>query len=531
VKSQTVNGANAVNLQYDQDGFLTRVGGLTVKRDSANGLFVQDSLGNITSRIAYSGLGEVTHVEVRHVANPLFQVDYARDSLGRIAVLTEAILGQTVVLAYMYDVAGRLVGVRRNDTTISTYTYDSNSNRVSFQSPGGAVTASYDAQDRLVQYGSATYTFTNNGDLVVRVEAADTTRYAYDSFGNLISVSLPNGTRIEYGIDGQNRRVGKRVNGALVRRWLYQNQLSPVAELDSSGILVARFVYGTRTNVPDYFVREGSVYRIISDHLGSPRLVVNASSGAVVQRLDYDEFGNVILDTNPGFQPFGYAGGLYDRDTKLVRFGARDYDPGTGRWTAKDPVGFWAGDFNLYNYVMGDPVNRKDPSGLLYLPPWHFLVSFWTARLQGFGVVPSLKIAWASVEIDFRDTQGTDPSSTAVHGMASPCQTAEQARQETGNYINIQLGLARDYALGRLGSNREEGYYRHLGYALHAAQDQWAGGHNYSTWLGEEYYKNKPIAAVPHFLMDAFPFRSQLIGSFLSGREVLRRSVSQAIGP
>ena len=94
--------------------------------------------------------------------------------------------------------------------------------------------------------------------------------------------------------------------------------------------------------------RNGLTYRILSDHLGSPRLVVNASTGEIVQRVDYDEFGNIILDTNPGFQPFGFAGGLYDHDTGLVRFGARDYDPETGRWTAKDPIGFSGGDTNRY---------------------------------------------------------------------------------------------------------------------------------------------------------------------------------------
>jgi len=65
----------------------------------------------------------------------------------------------------------------------------------------------------------------------------------------------------------------------------------------------------------------------------------------------------VLSDTNPGFQPFGFAGDLYDRDTELERFGARDYDAGTGRWTAKDPIRFGGGDTNLYGYVLGDPVN------------------------------------------------------------------------------------------------------------------------------------------------------------------------------
>ena len=77
----------------------------------------------------------------------------------------------------------------------------------------------------------------------------------------------------------------------------------------------------------------------------------------------------MIYDSNPGFQPFGFAGGLYDTDTKLVRFGARDYDASTARWTSKDPIGFNGGDPNLYEYVVNDPVNGIDSYGL-FLYPW-----------------------------------------------------------------------------------------------------------------------------------------------------------------
>jgi len=49
----------------------------------------------------------------------------------------------------------------------------------------------------------------------------------------------------------------------------------------------------------------------------------------------------------------------------LVRFGARDYDPATGRWTAKDPILFQGGDTDLYRYVLSDPVNKVDPTGLV----------------------------------------------------------------------------------------------------------------------------------------------------------------------
>jgi len=104
---------------------------------------------------------------------------------------------------------------------------------------------------------------------------------------------------------------------------------------------------------------------MITDHLGSPILVVDTNAGTVAQSLVYDEIGIVLHDTNPGFQPFGFAGGLYDRDTGLVRFGVRDYAVGTGRWTAKDLIGFTGGDTNLYGYVSNDPLNLLDPYGSL----------------------------------------------------------------------------------------------------------------------------------------------------------------------
>jgi len=165
-------------------------------------------------------------------------------------------------------------------------------------------------------------------------------------------------------IDGANRRIGKRVNGTLVQAFLYEHGLRPIAELDATGAVVSRFVYGSRLNVPDYLLKGGVTYRMVTDHLGSPRLVVNTADGTIAQRLDYDAFGNVLLDTHPGFQPFGFAGGLYDPHTTLVRFGARDYDTETGRWTSKDPIRFAGGDMNLYGYVLQDPVNSFDPVGL-----------------------------------------------------------------------------------------------------------------------------------------------------------------------
>ena len=81
-------------------------------------------------------------------------------------------------------------------------------------------------------------------------------------------------------------------------------------------------------------------------------------------KTTYDAFGNIENEWYNGFArlPFGFAGGHYDADTGLTRFGARDYDPVIGRWITKDPAGLAAGT-NLYNYSGGDPVDYVDTNG------------------------------------------------------------------------------------------------------------------------------------------------------------------------
>jgi RHS repeat-associated protein len=348
---------------YDSDGLVTGAGALAITRDAVGGWPTSSSLGIVTTSESVSAFGELAASAASAGATALYGATYARDALGRITGLAETVQGVSRTVGYTYDPAGRLASVTVNGSLWATYGYDPQGNRISSTTGGSSVSATFDAQDRLLTAGSATSGWTPTGTLASTSGASGSTSFQHDAQGRLRSVLLPDGRRLDYLVDGLGRRVGKRVNGALVEAFLHDGD-RPVAWLDGASAVKAVMVYGPRGHAPEYLVMGAATYRIVADHLGSPRLVVDAATGAVAQRLDYDAFGQVLFDSNPGFQPFGFAGGLGDPDTGLVHFGARDYDPATGRWTSKDPLGFAAGDANLYAYAGNDPVNWLDPTGL-----------------------------------------------------------------------------------------------------------------------------------------------------------------------
>jgi RHS repeat-associated protein len=227
-------------------------------------------------------------------------------------------------------------------------------------------------EDHIITAGSITYSFDLDDQLSARTDGTEETLYTYSATGELQSVTLPDGTFLEYVHDPLGRRIAKKINGTIVEKYLWSGQTTLLAVYDGSDNLLQRFEYAD-DRVPYLMTAGGSEYYLLYDQVGSLRLITD-SSGTAVKEIVYDSFGNILSDSNPSFTiPFGFAGGLHDRDTGLVRFGFRDYMPEIGRWTAKDPVLFAAGDTNLYGYALNDPINLIDPDGL----------KFWSSFGQG----------------------------------------------------------------------------------------------------------------------------------------------------
>ena len=364
IAEERINGGSSLTFTYDDDGLLSGAGELSFIRDPQTGLIIQAMIGNLDASLSHTLFGGLESYSAAFGDTDLYAAEYEQDALGRVIRKTESIGALTKTIEYGYDAAGRIANVTVDGVITETYSYDQNGNRLAGPLAKAGTGGVYDLQDRMTSYGATNYSYTAQGELLTKTEGPDVTTYDYDGLGLLQSVLLPDGTEIAYVVDGLSRRIGKKIDGTLVQGFLYGDQVAPVAELDGASAVISRFVYGASRNVPDYMEKGGALYFLVREPLGTVRLVVNTATGEIVQRLDYDAFGRVLLDTNPGFQPFGFAGGLYDPDTGLTRFGYRDYDAERGRWTTKDPLLFGGGDTNLYAYALNDPVNWHDPDGL-----------------------------------------------------------------------------------------------------------------------------------------------------------------------
>lgn len=105
----------------------------------------------------------------------------------------------------------------------------------------------------------------------------------------------------------------------------------------------------------------GASFYYTADALGSV-IAITDSAQAKVASYAYDSWGvTTATGTQAAANPFQYAGGYKDAATGYTKFGARYYDPTTGRFTQPDPS--WQ-ESNRYLYAEANPCNLTDPTGL-----------------------------------------------------------------------------------------------------------------------------------------------------------------------
>jgi RHS repeat-associated protein len=353
---------------YNQDLQVTGDGPFGLTRSGSQGAVTTIADSVSTLDLAYDAVGRQSQrtLTVNGISGYHAAVTY--DGAGKIVKRVETQLGASHSFDYAYDADGELTQVQRDGVPIEAYSYDTNGNRVSAAVGGQpAQTATYGPGDVLTHAGAAggatAYQFDADGYLTHR--GADA--FTYSAEGELLSSTVAADT-VTYDYDGLGRRVA-RTQAGQVTQYLYGNLDHPfqvTASRAPSGELTNYFY--DEDGLLYAFQRGGNEFAVATDPVGSPLLVLDSSGAAVDQRV-YDGFGNLVSESDPTFElPIGFAGGLADPVTGLVRLGYRDYDPATGRFTARDPLLFGGDGFNLYRYVGNDPVRGTDPTGLHHGP-------------------------------------------------------------------------------------------------------------------------------------------------------------------
>lgn len=376
-----------VLLAYDRDGFPTNVGPFRLTRANAGGAISQIADNALMLTIQHDAMARLTRRSYSVAGQERFRFDLTYDNAGRVTQKAETVSGANHTEAYVYDAGRRLASVTRNGTPTEAYAYDANGNRTSRMVGSPAEIVSYDSNDRPASAAGEAWTFNSDGQLATRGGST----FTHGTRGELLQVGLPGGATITYSYDALGRRVA-RTSAAGTHQYFYGNRERPLEithAREAGGTLTA--YYYDDLGILFAMERGGTLYYVAADPVGSPRVVFDAS-GNVVKQIDYgDSYGADPVDSNPAFElPIGYAGGLTDPATRLVRFGWRDYDPRAGVWITRDPALFGGGSLNLFAYAGGNPVSLRDPLGL-------FSIAFSTYAGIGAGVKVSVTSQGMSV--------------------------------------------------------------------------------------------------------------------------------------
>ena len=333
-----------------------------------NGLAVCVSNAALTAENSFDILDRVTNMVYRNASGTAVGCfTYSYDVLGLVTQKISAVgqASQPVTNAYSYDALGRLAAcqlIATNSSLLTAYSYDLAGNRLS----AGATNFTY-SNNRLngVLHDNA-------GNVTNMVRGAVTLALSWNTLGQLVSVATNRVVAETYAYDPLGRRVRTTTGGTTVYHVYDGDQC--VADVSSAGTPLRSYSWGPGIDnllaVTVYSAGVTNTYYAVKDHLGSVQALVNAS-GAVAESYTYDAWGVTII-RNTSNQTiaasqygnrFMFQGREYSAVTGLYNFRARWYEPATGRWLSKDPIGL-EGGLNLYVFCGDDPVNYRDPSGL-----------------------------------------------------------------------------------------------------------------------------------------------------------------------
>ena len=241
-----------------------------------------------------------------------------------------------------------------------SFEYDFVGNRINRTMKGVATRYNYDKRNRLIEKiegGMQTsYRYDPQGNLIEEEGRRGTTRYTYDCFNRTESVRSAEGGFIRNRYDAEGLRFELNENGK-VSRFIYSGS-EVVTEVDADYRLKAAIIRGHEL-LAQKDSRDSSYYYLNNAHGDVVGLVDVA--GAVVNRYQYDVFGNTVEAVEKVQNRFRYAGEQFDAVTGQYYLRARFYNPVVGRFTQEDT---YRGDgLNLYSYVQNNPVKYIDPSG------------------------------------------------------------------------------------------------------------------------------------------------------------------------
>ena len=325
-----------------------------------------------STRRLYNAQGQLTDLTHFNALDAvLVDFDYQYDALFQ---LTEE-SGTFGPKQYGYDHAGQFVSVDKEAVRSESYQYDANGNRVGARmvvGPGNQILAD----------GTFRYAYDNEGNLVEKTRISNDEKwiYTYDHRNRMTraesrAASGATTNVVNYGYDALNRRISIETDGTKVST-VYLGD-SPWVDFDGAGNLMARYLPGDEIDelLARYRPGEGVSWYLV-DRLGSVTNIADRT-GAIVNQVQYDSYGNVLSETNSSRgDRFKFTGRELDSVSGLYYNRARYYDPTTGRFVSDDPLVFNGGDANLKRYASNDPVNNTDPMGLQAMSEGGGLMAF-----------------------------------------------------------------------------------------------------------------------------------------------------------